>query len=359
MKETTQTNTAKPATTVQLIKIAIDMHRDNYRVVRQLDHSVPQPAQRFTKEKFFSWLTKQQQQAQRVVVCYEAGCFGYRPARRMIKMGVEALVIAPQSWDEQGKNQVNDKFDAQVMCRRLSDYLDGHHKALSVVHIPSPEEELARGQGRFRQQLRSEIRRMQAMGRSLLLLQELVVRGRWWRGTTWAQILETMPLEVVRQLEVWKSLIEQLEKQATAVERELEKKTESEQKLFGEGALTHTLLGLEMINMTRFTNRRQVANYFGLCPSESSSGQSRRLGSITKRGNPRLRTLMVELAWRIFFFQPDYVGLNKWRELLLDKKSSAAARKKAIVAVARRLAVDLWRIRSGKAQPQDLGLRIK
>jgi len=50
-------------------------------------------------------------------------------------------VIAPQNWDEQGKRQVNDKHDALVMCRRLSEYLAGHHQALSIVRIPSQEEE--------------------------------------------------------------------------------------------------------------------------------------------------------------------------------------------------------------------------
>src|ERR1700760_386065 len=93
---------------VGIIKIAIDMHLKSYRVVRQLDHSAPQPAQRFTPDKFLPWLRKQIAQAERVVVCYEAGCFGYEPARRMQKLGAEVLVIAPQDWDEQGKRQVND-----------------------------------------------------------------------------------------------------------------------------------------------------------------------------------------------------------------------------------------------------------
>jgi hypothetical protein len=123
-----------------LVKIAIDMHLRNYRVVRQIDHSTPQPAQKFAPQGFYHWLEKQRHLAERLVVCYEAGCFGYEPARRMQAMGAEVYVIAPQDWDEQGKRQVNDKFDAQVMCRRLSEYLDGHRKALSVVRIPSPEE---------------------------------------------------------------------------------------------------------------------------------------------------------------------------------------------------------------------------
>jgi hypothetical protein len=85
------------------------------------------------------------------------------------------------------------------MCRRLSEYLDGHRKALLVVHIPSPEEEKERAQGRFREQLCKEIRRMKAMGRSLLLQREMAVRGRWWRGATWQLITQAMPSWVVER----------------------------------------------------------------------------------------------------------------------------------------------------------------
>jgi transposase len=102
-----------------------------------------------------------------------------------------------------------------------------------------------------------------------------------------------------------------------------------------------------------------VANYFGLCPSESTSDQRRRLGAITKHGNPRLRRLMVELAWRVSRFQPDYRGMRRWGALLSDRKASAAARKKAIVALARQLAVDLWRMATGRVQAQELGLLSK
>jgi transposase len=72
---------------------------------------------------FSLWLAKQLSLAEEVVVCDEAGCFGYEPARRMQAMGVKVYVIAPQNWDEQGKRQVNDTHDALVMSRRLSEYL--------------------------------------------------------------------------------------------------------------------------------------------------------------------------------------------------------------------------------------------
>ena len=338
-----------------LIKIGIDMHRRNYRVVRQIDYSQRQPAQKFHPESFCSWLAKEQELAERVVVCYEAGCFGYEPARRMQAMGVEVYVIAPQNWDEQGKGQVNDKHDAQVICRRLSEYLGGHRKALSIVRIPSREEEARRAGGRLREQLGKELRRMQAMGRSLLLQREMVVSGRWWAKSIWGEILEAMPPWVIAQLEIWKQLIEAIEKQLRKIEGEL--RAGAPRKLiFGEGELTHELLARELIDPERFRNARQVGNYFGLCPSESTSDQRRRLGPISKHGNPRLRRLMVELAWRVSRFQPSYRGMRRWGALLEDRRASSAARKKAIVALARRLAVDLWRIAAGRVRPQELGL---
>jgi transposase len=354
MNKTTNAENVRPL--INRIKVAIDMHLKNYRFVRQQDYTAPEPAQKLSPEAFLGWLAKQLQLAQEVVVCYEAGCFGYEPARRMQAMGAKVLVIAPQNWDEQGKRQVNDKFDARVMCRRLSEYLDGHRHALSIVRIPSREEEQRRTVGRQRDQLRKLQRQTQAMGRSLLLRHEVAVRGRWWRGTSWVCLQKKLPAAVLAQLEHYRVVLEVCEKEAGALEAELTAETRAEERFFGEGALTHELLAREIVTQNRFQNGRQVGNYFGLCPSESTSDQNRRLGSITKHGNPRLRLLMVELAWRVFFDQPDYRGSKKWAPVLGDLQAGGTRRKKAIVALARQLAVDLWRLQTGRVQLAELGL---
>lgn len=351
-----QTNKSQIEQRIQLSKIAVDMHLASYRVVRQLDHSAPQPAQKFSPEGFMRWLRKQCEIAQRVVVCYEAGCFGFGPARGMRELGAEVLVIAPQNWDEAGKKQVNDRVDASVMCARLSQYLDGHRKALSPVAIPTPEEEARRAQSRFRDQLRKEVRRLQARGRSLLLLQQIVVRGRWWRGKTWGLICAQAVGWVQDQLEIWKELIERSEAHAQRVEAALREAAAAKTLFHGQGALTAEMLERELLDPQRFRNPRQVGNYFGLCPSESTTSDNRRLGSITKRGNPRLRRLLIELSWRVVRYQPHYHGLRKFLPLLRDRRAGAGARKKAIVAVARRLAVDLWRVRTGRRTVAQLGL---
>jgi transposase len=339
------------------IKVAIDMHLRSYSVVRQIGHQAPQPAQRFAPKDFDQWLQKQLAQGGPVAVCYEAGCFGYEPARRFEKMGARVYVIAPEDWDERKKKQVNDKFDARVMCRRLNDYLCGERHALSIVRVPSPEEEARRAKARQRDQLRRELRRLQAMGRSLLLAREMPVVGRWWFGKKWGQIQRQMPAWVLDQLGVLKEILELLESKAKALEAELEAAA-PQSLLFGEGKLTHELFSREMIDPRRFKNARQVGNYFGLCPSESSSGESRWLGSITKHGNPRLRRLLVEMAWRMVLYQPQYRAVKKWGPIIRQKAGSSGTRKKAIVALARRLAVDLWRIATGRITAPELGFTM-
>jgi transposase len=127
----------------------------------------------------------------------------------------------------------------------------------------------------------------------------------------------------------------------------------------GLGAMSSVVIDREIGNWHRFNNHRQVASYTGLCPGEYSSGNTRLQGCVTKHGNPRLRAALVELAWRLVRFQPDYKPVVKWNDTLRKGAlATGAARKKAIVAVARQLAVDLWRIRTGRIRPEQLGLSI-
>ena len=96
-----------------------------------------------------------------------------------------------------------------------------------------------------------------------------------------------------------------------------------------------------------------------MVPSEWSTGQSIRQGSITKVGNPRIRTILIEMAWRLKQFQPGCHAIKPWLHVLQDKKAGARARKKAIVAVARVLAVDLWRLATGQTTYDKLGFKVK
>src|SRR4029434_2762007 len=74
----------------------------------------------------------------------------------------------------------------------------------------------------------------------------------------------------------------------------------------GIGKLTVVTASREICDWNRFKNRRTISSYTGLCPGEYSSGNKRMPGSVTKRGNPRLRAILVECAWRMVRFQPQY-----------------------------------------------------
>ncbi len=125
MKNKTNTNThtttqSQTITKAKSIKLGIDVHADSYRVVRQVDHATPQPAQKFTPEGFLLWAKKQLELAETVHSCYEAGPFGYGLHRQLEQMGIHNLVIRPQNWDELHKGVKTDKTDALALVLRLS-----------------------------------------------------------------------------------------------------------------------------------------------------------------------------------------------------------------------------------------------
>ncbi len=98
-----------------------------------------------------------------------------------------------------------------------------------------------------------------------------------------------------------------------------------------------------------------MGSYAGLTGGVSGSGQSSADLSITKAGNRRLRTDLVELAWRLLLYQPNYYLVKKWKSVLLNPKAHVRARKRAIIAFARQLLIDLWRWQTGRRTPEQLG----
>jgi transposase len=125
----------------------------------------------------------------------------------------------------------------------------------------------------------------------------------------------------------------------------------------GYGDFTAATIGNEIANWSRFKNRKQVSSYTGLCPSENSSGTNQRFGSIDRRGNKRIRKQLVEAVWRLSTWNPGWRGFKKFPHVFAKgAKVTGATRKKAVVACARMLMVDLWRLNTGQTTLEDLGL---
>jgi transposase len=360
MKTQTNTNTHQSITPkisikAKHIKLGIDVHADSYRVVRQIDDSTPQPAQKFTPQGFLLWAKKQFDQAEQVHSCYEAGPLGYSLHRALEALGIQNIVIRPQNWDELGRGVKTDKTDALALVQRLDRYVQGNHRALAVVRVPTLEQELARAQSRQREQLLAHRLRLEAQGRSFLLYHGIRVKGRWWQERHWDTLQSRVAEPLLKLLIVIRDLVLAVQRQVDLATTGLEQTATAQPR--GVGALTSQVLEREILDWHRFKNRRQVASLTGMCPRVRASGLKQQSGAITKHGNRRLRTALVELAWRCVRFQPDYPPLQKWRSVLTSSKASGAIKKKAIVAVGRRLAIDLWRINTGRTTAQKLCLK--
>jgi transposase len=338
----------------QTLKLGLDVHADSIVVVRILDHSGPQPAQKFPPAKFLAWVKTQLPLAEVVHSCYEAGPFGYGLHRDLVALGVRNRVTQPVCLDAQHKGVNHDKSDARELAQRLDRCVAGNEHALATVRVPTPVEEQKRIASRQREQFKREVKRVAAQGRSLLLTQGFREKGGWWKDTRWRALQLRLPAWLVAPLEAFRRVLTNLNTELTTATASLEKAAPAVRPK-GLGGLSYETVEREVGDWQRFGNRRQVGSYTGLCGGVSGSGRVTHLLSITKHGNVRLRTALVELAWRLVVWQRECALVKKWWPVLGNPRASKAAKKKAIVAMARQMAVDLWRWRTGRIQPEQLG----
>jgi transposase len=341
----------------QTIKLGLDVHADTIVVVRILDHSAPQPAQKFTPARFVAWAKTQLSLADQVHSCYEAGPFGYGLHRDLVQQGVKNLVVQPVCLDEHHKGVNHDKSDAKELALRLDRYVAGNTHAMATVRVPTPEEEQKRIESRQREQLQREAQRVAAQGCSLLLTQGYRESKGWWEEKRWVGLRVKLPAWLVERLEVFRRVLATLWTELLSATVALEAAAPGSRPK-GLGGLTYEVIEREVGDWHRFKNRRQVGSYTGLCGGVSASGKTTHLLPITKHGNVRLRTALIELAWRLVIWQRDCKLVQKWWPVLGNPKATKGARKKAIVAIARQMAVDLWRWRTGRVKPEELGWKM-
>ena len=341
-----------------VIKIGLDVHARVYVAVAQHDHLLPKAARRLLPSQFVPWVEQLLRRGHTVHVVYEACGFGFTLYRQLVAAGAHCYVIAPRKLDEQCSGVKTDPRDATTLCQRLSRYLEGNTRELAVIRVPSEQEEQARHVSRQRGQLVHHRQKLEAQGRSLLINHALPAPAHWWKEQTFCRLSGHLPVWMVTRLQRARPALLSLQEQIDALTSELEASAPSMLPQ-GVGKLTSVVLTREICDWNRFNNRRAISSYTGLCPGERTSGSKRVPGSVTKRGNPRVRAALVECAWRMVRFQPQYPPVRK-RLTVLAKGSRAigAVRKKAIVAVARRLAVDLWRLHTGRCRAEQLGLNL-
>ena len=266
-----------------------------------------------------------------MVSCYEAGYDGFWLHRLLVAHGVHNHVLDPASLqvNRRARRAKTDRIDAASLLRALLAHLRGEPKVISVVRVPSVEEEDARRLHRERHRLVGE--RVQHVNRIKGLcatqgvydLQPLR-RDRWQRlaglrtgdGRALPPRLAAELARELKRLELVLEMIAALEAERDAIvaapapAHPHAPKIQVLARLKGIGPEFATVLVGEVFHRA-FDNRRQVASYVGLAPSPFHSGGLAREQGISKAGNPKARTTMVELAWMWLRHQPES-ALSRW-----------------------------------------------
>jgi transposase len=287
------------------------------------------------------------------VVVYEAGPLGYGLYRKLRARGVKCLVCAPDSSQQQRKRRKNNQIDARTLTSNLFNYLHGNEGALQLVRVPTEEQEQARLASRQHDQLVEERKRLGAKGNALLLSQGFGSCKNWWRPKAFGRLKQFLPAWLFEMLQTWVDLLRVLDEKIQRAKAALTKRC-SGPRPKGAGANSLVQLQSEVLDWGLYANRRKIACLAGMLPSEWSTGDDQRRGSITKVGVTAIRRIITEMVWRIIQFQPQYPPVQKWQEVL--GCSNRTLKKKAVVAIGRQLMVDLWRMQTGRVTAKELNL---
>jgi len=292
-----------------------------------------------------------------IIVIQEAGLDGFWIHRVLQKEGIESHVVDPASiaTSRRRRRAKTDSIDGEALLRALLAYKRGEPRVCAMVKAPTPEEEDRRRLCRERKVLIAE--RISHVNRIKGLLYVQGVSGYQPLDRDRRRQLDELKtgdgralpkhlkVQISRALDRLELLLEQIK----AVEAERDA-------LLGASVATSPaamLLNLKGIGpefsavlwseglFRHFDNRRQVASYAGLAPTPWQSGSIEREQGVSKSGNPRLRTTLIQLAWLWVRHQPQS-ALALWFEERV-KRNGGRHKKSTIVSLARKLLVALWK----------------
>jgi len=293
-----------------------------------------------------------------IITIQEAGLDGFWLHRVLQQEGIESHVVDPASiaTPRRRRRAKTDRLDGEALLRALLAYKRGEPRVCAMVVAPSPAEEDRRRLCRERRTLIEErvthVNRIkgllfaQGVSDYVPLRRDRRKRLEALRTGDGRELPSHLKAQIGRELDRIELLLEQIKSVEAAQEALLAKKPASEKAapepvamllaLKGLGANFAAVLWSEAF-YRQFSNRRQVAAYAGLAATPWQSGGIRYEQGVSKAGNPRLRTTMIQLAWLWIRHQPQS-ALTRW-----FKERSPQGRKRAIVALARKLLVALWK----------------
>lgn len=296
----------------------------------------------------------------RIVSCYEAGFDGHWLHRWLTDQGVTNYVIDASSIavDRRARRAKTDRIDLELIMRTLLAYLRGEPRVCSMIRVPTVEEEDRKRRNRERERLLKErtahtnrikgLLHTQGIRDAMPLRPDFIATLDRVRTADGRELSPRLKDEVVREHE----RLCLLSRQIAAIEAT----SRAEQRAAAPGTAAARIVQLAQLKgiglvggqglvnevfYREFDNRRQVGSYLGLAGTPFNSGDRERDQGISKAGNHRARRLAIELAWLWIRHQPDS-QLSRWfRQRVGDMKGRV--RRIAIVAVARKLMIALWR----------------
>ncbi|MCP4290199.1 MAG: IS110 family transposase, partial [bacterium] len=299
---------------------------------------------------------------------------GFWIHRYLESQGIENLVVDSASLEvnRRKRRAKTDRIDVGKLLRMLLRYWGGEKKVWSVVRVPSEQDEDARHLHRSLESLKDERTMHRNRIKGLLVQQGIKVSNpsqkkflavlekvRTWNGQAVPPGLKAQVVREYERLQVVEGQIKALEKEKK--ERLKNPDTDSLKKvaklatLYGIGSVSSWTFVMEFFGWRQFQNRREVGGLAGLTPTPYDSGESLREQGISKAGNQRVRALAVEIAWAWLRFQPQS-KLSQWY-MKRYANGGKRMRRIGIVAVARRLLIDLWRYLEYDKLPE--GARLK
>jgi len=311
-----------------------------------------------------------------VVSCYEAGRDGFWLHRFLTAEGIQNLVVDSSSIEvsRRKRRAKADRLDVNSLVRMLIRHQYGEDKIWSVVHAPSVEDEDRRQLHRELSALEKEKNRTRNRIRGLLATQGIRLSS---RKDLSAQQLESIQMwdgsplrpglkgRIQRELahllflrDQMRTLTRQRQNALRGKDQNVEPDLEKIRQLRGLrgiGDVSAWLLVRELFGWRQFKNRRQVGSLSGLTPTPYQSGDTNFEQGISKAGIVPVRQVAIELAWCWLQYQPNS-QLTCWYNQRFAK-AGKKARKVGIVALARRLLIELWRYLETGALPEGAELK--
>lgn len=306
----------------------------------------------------------------RVVSCYEAGRDGFWIHRALLARGIENRVVDSASIEvnRRARRTKTDRIDALKLVMMLVRVCAGERRVFAEVRVPSAEAEAARHRSRERTTLVQEQTRLRNQIGSWLATSGCRVTARTRQQTAWWTTVRdwaTAPLPPQVQARIARAearlavVVEQIaviDASQTATVRQVDPDSALGRlvQLKGIATTSASVLLDEGLEWRAFRNRRQIGGLLGFAPAQYDSGESTRDQGITRAGNKRLQSVMVQLAWGWVQWQRDS-ALTRW--FLERFGRGKRARRVGIVALARKLLVALWRYATAGVRPAGAVLK--